>query len=106
MRIIEQALSHHCLKIHVLAVGYSLGALALIEYMGSHESAFKKIILLSCCYKLNSIFDAISPVESRVEEARKITMQAKRDSLKASVFLGVLEGGLNPLRYRERRLFA
>lgn len=84
MKIIEQALSQHCLKKHVLAVGYSLGALALTEYMGSHESAFRKLILLSCSYKLNSVFDSVSTVESRVKEAKRITIQANRDSLKTS----------------------
>jgi alpha-beta hydrolase superfamily lysophospholipase len=90
IKMIEQALAQHCLKNHVSAVGSSLGALVLIEYLGSHESAFKKIILISCCFKLKSILDAISPIESRVEEARKVALHANRDSLKTSVFLSVL----------------
>ena len=61
LKVIKQALEQHCLSTQVSVVGCSFGALVAIDYLAAHESAFKKVILLSCCSKTYSVFDIISP---------------------------------------------
>jgi alpha-beta hydrolase superfamily lysophospholipase len=99
LRVIESIQSEVCTTSSISAVGCSFGALALIHYLAAHECAFKKLILLSCCFKLYSS-NILSPVYSREGEGARIISRAYRKTLRVSTFMGVLTGGLYPLMHR------
>ena len=70
----------------------------MLEYISDLECSLKKVVLLSCCFKLFSSFDIMPPCESKVDKAREILLKANKNNIDFKVFLNAVEGGLSPLR--------